>query len=125
MRRFLIILLSAVGACAAIIMLVKHNTNLLFNFESFTWLSLAFLSVVTFAAYMLLNRAVGMKSQAHFTSFFGAALAIKVFLSLLFLCYFIYVEPIGDKHFIFPFFIMYFLFTGVLMTQFYTPRNRK
>ena len=83
----------------------------------FTWYSLVFMSVLTLFSFALLQRGLSIKGHAFFMQYFGAMFAIKVFAALLFVCWFIYVEPIGNKQFVFPFFMLYLLFTGLLVVE--------
>jgi hypothetical protein len=86
-------------------------------FATFSWVSLVFLMCSTLLVYLILLRAMKMKSHSSFVSAFGVAFATKSLGSMIFLCYFIFVKPIGDNHFIVPFFAMYFAYTGLLMWQ--------
>lgn len=85
------------------------------NYLSFVWLSLGFLTITTIVVYLIMLRAMAMKQHSNFVVAFGTGFAIKSFLSLAFLCYFIFFKPIADHNFVFPFFFMYFAYTALLV----------
>jgi hypothetical protein len=89
--------------------------NLFDGYRSFIWTSLAFLSVTTLAVYFIMLTALGMKEHKNFVTAFAAAFGLKSLASLVYLCYFIFYAPIADHHFVFPFFAMYFAYTGLLV----------
>ncbi len=117
MQRFLIKHFAASGFCAALIFILSRQTTLLSGFNAFCWWSLLYFFLLMPMLFLLMQRGLAMKGHSHFMQFFGAMFGLKVFASLLFVGYFIFVAPIADKNFVFPFFMMYFLFTGVLLSE--------
>ena len=95
------------------------------GYQSFVWMSLGFLTIITAIVYLMMERALAMKGHTYFMAAFGAAFAIKSLLSLAFISYFIFFQPIVDKNFVIPFFVMYFLYTGVLVSHIWTVTRRK
>ena len=93
------------------------------QFRGFVWLSLGFLALSTLVVYLIIARAMTMQSQRNFVAAFGTAFAFKAFGALVFLAYFIFINPISDHNFIFPFFAYYFIYTGLLMWQVWTEQK--
>jgi hypothetical protein len=95
------------------------------GYRSFVWESLAFLVAVTVIVYFIMQRALAMKEHGNFVIAFGTGFGIKSFASLAFLCYFIFFQPIVNKNFVFPFFVMYFLYTGLLVSDIWVMSKKK
>jgi hypothetical protein len=72
-----------------------------------------------------MERAMAMKAHSNFVAAFGTGFAIKSFASLAFISYFIFFQPIKDSNFIFPFFFMYFAYTGLLVWDIWQTSRRK
>ncbi len=115
--RFLIKLMVVSLLAAVVIFLLQSNTNLIADFVNFSWLSLLFLVAVTLVSYYLLQIGLKLKGHAQFMQYFGAMFGFKIFASLLFVCYFIFVEPIANNKFVLLFFALYGVFTGVLVSE--------
>ena len=109
---------------AAVIYFCK-SLHLFDDFGSFVWISLAFLSLTTLAVHMIVQQAMAMKAHYDFLVWFGVAFALKSLGSLVFLCYFIFICPIADRYFILPFFLMYFMFTGLLVWHIWQESRQK
>ncbi len=95
------------------------------GFQSFVWISLVFLVVTTILVFFIMQRAMAMKEHSNFVVAFGTGFAIKSFLSLAFLCYFIFYKPIANHNFVFPFFFMYFAYTGLLVWDLWQMSKQK
>jgi hypothetical protein len=94
-------------------------------FQSFVWLSLVFLFIITILVYLIMWRAMAMKEHASFVVAFGTGFAIKSFASLAFISYFIFFKPIANHNFVFPFFVMYFAYTAILVWDIWQMSQRK
>ena len=94
------------------------------HFRGFVWLSLGFLAVSTLLVYLIIARAMTMQSHSNFVAAFGTAFGMKAFGALLFISYFIFIQPIADHNFIFPFFAYYFIYTGLLMWQVWVEQRK-
>ncbi len=94
-------------------------------YESFVWISLAFMFGVTALVYLIFLRALAIRDHSSFMMAFGSAFAIKSFASLAFVSYFIFFRPIEDKYFILPFFGLYFAYTGLLVFHLWQITKRK
>ncbi len=94
-------------------------------YESFVWISLAFMLGVTALVYLIFLRALAIKDHSSFMMAFGSAFAIKSFASLAFVSYFIFFRPIEDKYFILPFFGLYFAYTGLLVLHLWQITKRR
>ena len=95
------------------------------SYRSFVWLSLAFLCLISVLVYMIMQRALSMKEHANFVVAFSTGFGIKSLASLAFISYFIFIKPISNTHFIFPFFFMYFAYTGLLVWDIWQTSRRK
>ncbi|HRP39543.1 MAG: hypothetical protein KF706_03240 [Chitinophagales bacterium] len=115
--RFFVKLLVLSLLCAVAIYLLETKTQFITDFINFSWLSLMFLIAVTLVSFYLLQIGLQLKGHSQFMQYFGAMFGFKVFASLLFVCYFIFVEPITNKHFALVFFALYGLFTGLLVSE--------
>lgn len=102
---------------AVVIYLLQTQTQLINDFADFSWYSLMFLLVVSAISFYLLQTGLRIKGHAQFMQYFAAMFGFKVFASLIFVCYFIYVEPIENNHFVLVFFGLYGLFTGLLVSE--------
>lgn len=102
---------------AVVIYLLQTQTQLINDFADFSWYSLMFLFVVSAISFYLLQTGLRIKGHAQFMQYFGAMFGFKVFASLIFVCYFIYVKPIENNHFVLVFFALYGLFTGLLVSE--------
>lgn len=100
-----------------IIYVLQSQTALLHGFDDFVWYSLFFLAVLTLVSFSLLLRGLAMKGNEYFMQYFGAMFGLKIFSALIFVCFFIYIQPIANKKFVLPFFVLYFLFTGLLVVE--------
>lgn len=116
MKAFFLKLGGVAAVLAGVIYLLAMGSTLN-GFLSFTWWAWAFLTVLTVLVYGILHYSFAMKSNSHFMATFGVAMATKFFCSLIFLSYFIFIDPIANTNFIFPFFVMYFVYTGLLIVQ--------
>ena len=101
------------------------GVHILDGFLSFVWASLVFLTITTVVVYFIMQRAMAMKEHSNFVMAFGMGFGIKSFASLAFLCYFIFLKPIADHNFVFPFFFMYFAYTGLLVWDLWQHNKRK
>ena len=101
----------------ALTIYILCNRTFFTGYQSFVWISLAFLALVTLAVHVIMMRALAMKEHTNFLIAFGTGFAIKSFASLAFISYFIFFQPIVNKTFIYPFFIMYFMYTGLLISH--------
>lgn len=113
-NKFLIQLFGLTFVIAALLYALKEY-GFFVNYPSFVWYSLIFLTLTTIVVYFIMQRAMSMKEHSNFVAAFGMGFAIKSFASLAFICYFIFFKPIKDSNFIFPFFFMYFAYTGLLV----------
>jgi hypothetical protein len=95
------------------------------SYRYFMWVSLAFLVITTLVVYFIMLRAMEMKEHSNFVVAFATGFGIKSLASLLFLCYFIFYRPIADHTFVFPFFAMYFAYTGLLVWDLWQQSKRK
>ena len=95
------------------------------NYLSFVWTSLVFLFLTTVSVYFIMLRAMDMKDHTNFVAAFGASFGLKSLASLAFICYYIFIAPIADKHFVYPFFAMYFAFTGMLVWHLFQMSRQK
>ncbi len=116
-KRFLLKIGTATSLAAIAINVLQTQTELFDGFGFFVWYSLFFLAALTIVSFALLLRGLAMKGNEYFMQYFGAMFGLKVFSALIFVCYFIYVQPIGNKKFVLPFFALYFLFTGLLVIE--------
>ncbi|MFN8310939.1 MAG: hypothetical protein U0T73_13335 [Chitinophagales bacterium] len=87
------------------------------GFESFSYTALVFLFLLTLLIYTILKMGFTIKDNSRFMAVFAVAIATKFLVSLLFLSYFIFIKPITNTNFIFPFFALYFLFTALLVWE--------
>lgn len=117
-----LILLTAILALAVWILLTQ---GFFAGYQTFVWTSLGFLSVITMFTYIIMDRALEMKGHTYFMMAFGAGFGIKSLASLMFLCYFIFFQPIVNKYFILPFFFMYFIYTGLMVSSIWQSSRRK
>lgn len=104
---------------------ILQTLHVFAGFESFVWSSLVFLTLITILVYFIMLRAMAMKAHSNFVAAFGTGFAIKTAASLGFICYFIFFKPIKDSNFIFPFFFMYFAYTGLLVWDIWQTSKRK
>lgn len=123
--RFFIKLIIVSLLAAAVIFLLQSKTNLLADFVQFSWFSLFFLVAVTLISFYLLQIGLKLKGHAQFMQYFGAMFGFKIFASLLFVSYFIYVEPVANKKFVLVFFVLYAMFTGVLVSEAWSILKQK
>lgn len=122
---FFIKLFAVSVLAAAVIFLLQTGTNLLADFVLFSWYSLFFLMAITLISFYLLQIGLKLKGHTQFMQYFGAMFGFKVFSSLLFVCYFIYVEPVANKKFVLVFFILYAMFTALLVSEAWKILKRK
>ena len=102
------------------------RSNDFFNdYRAFVWISLLFLFITTIIVYFIMLRAMSIKEHSNFVVAFGTGFAIKSFASLIFLCYYIFVKPISNHHFVFPFFAMYFAYTALLVWDLWQDSKKK
>jgi hypothetical protein len=123
-KSFLTKLFGLTVIIAAIIYGLRVN-DFFDDYRGFVWTSLIFLSLTTVAVYFIMLRAMAMKAHSNFVVAFGTGFAIKSLASLAFLCYYIYIKPIPNHNFVFPFFIMYFAYTGLLVWDLWQQSKRK
>lgn len=123
--RFFIKLIVVSLLASAVIFLLQTKTNLLADFVQFSWFSLFFLVAVTLISFYLLQIGLKLKGHAQFMQYFGAMFGFKIFASLLFVSYFIYVEPVANKKFVLVFFVLYAMFTGVLVSEAWSILKQK
>ena len=123
-KNFLIKLL-VITAILTLSTYILCHRDFFYGYQSFVWTSLAFLAIVTIIVYVIMMRAMTMKEHSNFVIAFGTGFAIKSFASLAFICYFIFFQPIVNKNFVFPFFIMYFIYTGLLVSDIWTMSRKK
>ncbi len=116
-RRFFLKIGILTSLAAMVIYVLQSQTALLYGFDDFVWYSLFFLAVLTLVSFSLLLRGLAMKGNEYFMQYFGAMFGLKIFSALIFVCYFIYIQPIANKKFVLPFFVLYFLFTGLLVVE--------
>ena len=107
------------------IIFICQTFHIFAGFETFVWVSLVFLTLITILVYFIMLRAMAMKAHSNFVAAFGTGFAIKSVASLAFICYFIFFQPIKDSNFIFPFFFMYFAYTGLLVWDIWQTSKRK
>jgi hypothetical protein len=107
------------------IIFICQTLHIFAGFEAFVWVSLVFLTLITILVYFIMLRAMAMKAHSNFVAAFGTGFAIKSLASLAFICYFIFFKPIKDSNFIFPFFFMYFAYTGLLVWDIWQTSKRK
>lgn len=81
---------------------------------NFSWASLAFFTAISILIYEATKIALRDANPQAFLRAFYLGFMFKFFGSVLFMSYFIFIQPIHDKKFILPFFIQYFLFTLLL-----------
>lgn len=116
-KRFLLKIGTVTSLAAIVVNVLQTQTKLFDGFGFFVWYSLFFLAALTLFSFALLLRGLAMKGNGFFMQYFGAMFGLKVFSALIFVCYFIYVQPIKNTNFVLPFFVLYFLFTGLLVTE--------
>jgi hypothetical protein len=116
-KRFFLKIGILTSLAAMIIYVLQSQTALLHGFDDFVWYSLFFLAVLTLVSFSLLLRGLAMKGNEYFMQYFGAMFGLKIFSALIFVCFFIYIQPIANKKFVLPFFVLYFLFTGLLVVE--------
>ena len=104
---------------------ILNTMNVFDGFSSFVWISLVFLFFTSVLVYFIMLRAMAMKEHSNFVIAFGTGFSIKSFASLVFLCYFIFVQPITNHYFIAPFFVMYFAYTGLLVWDLWQESKKK
>jgi hypothetical protein len=107
------------------LILICNALHLTDGFVAFVWSSLIFMNIITVLVYLIMLRALAMKAHSNFVAAFGTGFAIKSVASLGFICYFIFFQPIKDTNFIFPFFFMYFAYTGLLVWDIWQASKKK
>ncbi|MCS6819867.1 MAG: hypothetical protein RMJ53_00760 [Chitinophagales bacterium] len=115
MRFFLKLTAVAIIAFTLTTILIKQ---LNFNnkvYLPFCLISLVFLYILTGTAYLLLKKGLKMKGHSHFVQYFGAMMGLKILASLGFMSYFIFLQPVAGKMEVLYFFMIYFLFNGLLV----------
>ena len=117
MNNGFLIKLGVLTAILALSIFILCQRGFFMGYQSFVWTSLVFLSLITLVIHLIMMRALAMKGHTNFVIAFGTGFAIKSFASLAFICYFIFFQPIVSRNFIFPFFAMYFIYTGLLVSQ--------
>ncbi len=125
MHKGFIYQLVALTLILAGVIFILDRVHLFDGFQSFVWVSLVFLTITTILVYCIMQRAMAMKAHANFVIAFGTGFAIKSLASLAFICYFIFIQPIRDSNFIFPFFFMYFAYTGLLVWDIWQSTKAK
>jgi hypothetical protein len=95
------------------------------GFQSFVWISLVFLVVITIVVYLIMLRAMAMKAHTNFVAAFATGFGIKSLASLAFISYFIFFRPIANHNFVIPFFVMYFTYTGLLVWDIWQISQQK
>lgn len=115
MKSAFIFKLLGLSAVLAVLIFVFNSLHVFAGFESFAWASLVFMTGITILMYFIMHRAMAMKGHNNFLAAFTMGFAIKSLASLAFICYFIYIKPIANTYFILPFFIMYFIYTGMVV----------
>lgn len=125
MHKGFIYQLVALTLILAGVIFILDRVHLFDGFQSFVWVSLVFLTITTILVYFIMQRAMAMKAHANFVIAFGTGFAIKSLASLAFICYFIFIQPIRDSNFIFPFFFMYFAYTGLLVWDIWQSTKAK
>jgi hypothetical protein len=115
--RFLIKLTILSFITATVILFFQMQTHLLADSSEFIWASWLFITCLTGGSFYLLQKGLKLKGHTQFMQYFGAMLGCKVFMSLLFVSYFIYVKPLSNKHFVLVFFALYSLFTALLVSE--------
>jgi hypothetical protein len=109
----------------AVLIRVLISWDFFATYQPFVWASLVFLALTTIGVYFIMLRAMAMQTHTNFVIAFGTGFAIKSFASLAFICYFIFFRPIADHRFVFPFFIMYFAYTALLIWDIWQSSKRK
>jgi hypothetical protein len=109
----------------ALIIWILQTREFFAGYQSFVWISLVFLSFVTVGTYVIMDRALEMKGHTYFMIAFAAGFGIKSLASLMFLSYFIFFQPIVNKFFILPFFFMYFIYTGLMVSSSWQASRKK
>jgi hypothetical protein len=125
MNKSFLIKLSILTLLLAVSILVLDMLHLFDGFRSFVWISLLFLVIITILVYLIMLRAMAMKAHTNFVVAFGTGFAIKSFASLAFISYFIFFQPIANHNFVFPFFLMYFAYTAILVWDIWQMSQRK
>jgi hypothetical protein len=93
------------------------------GFRDFTVQSWGFLALLSLVVFFIFDRAMRMQGHSYFMSAFGVGFSVKFFGALAFIGYYIISHPNHGKNFVFPFFGMYFLYTGILIWSFWKPKG--
>lgn len=109
--------LAILATILAVVLFFVTDTTYFQDFLIFTWVSWVFLTVLTAVVFFIYYQGMKMEDQSRFMGIFGVSIALKFFGSLVFLAYFIFIDPIRDHNFIMPFFAMYFLYSGLMMWE--------
>ena len=125
MNKNFLIKLSVLTLILAGSILILDSMHVFDGFQYFVWISLLFLFVITVLVYLIMLRAMAMKEHSNFIAAFGTGFGIKSFASLAFISYFIFFRPIANHNFVFPFFVMYFAYTALLVWDIWQTSKRK
>lgn len=125
MNKSFLIKLSVLTLVLAAAIYILDTQHVFEGFGSFVWTSLVFLVVITILVYLIMLRAMAMKEHNNFVVAFGTGFMIKAFASLAFISYFIFYRPIANHNFVFPFFVMYFAYTGLLVWDIWQMSQQK
>jgi len=117
--------LAALTLILAVVISILISHEFFLGYESFVWTSLVFLTIVTVIVYFIMVRAMAMKEHNNFVAAFATGFGIKSLASLAFICYYIFFQPIADHYFVFPFFFLYFAYTGLLVWDIWQESRQK
>ena len=125
MNKSFLIKLTVLTLILAGSILILSTLHFFEGYQGFVWISLLFLVLITILVYLIMLRAMAMKEHSNFIVAFGTGFAIKSFASLGFISYFIFFRPIVNHNFVFPFFVMYFAYTALLVWDIWQTSKRK
>jgi len=109
--------LAVVATLLALVLFFITDTSYFQEFLIFTWVSWIFLTILTALVFFIYYQGTQMQDQSRFMGIFAVSIALKFFAALIFLSYFIFIDPIKDHNFILPFFAMYFIYTALMMWE--------
>ena len=114
---------------AFIVALVSYLVPAMASFQIFTWISLAFFSLITALTLYIGLKGLEKNSYGFVASVNGIVL-VKLMLSVVLVLVYVLIERPKDPKFIIPFFIFYILFTifevrEILMAQKVKSREKE
>jgi hypothetical protein len=117
------------AAMAFLVALGTYMIPAMAPFQTFTWISLAFFSLIT--AFTLYIGIKGLEKNSYgFVASVNGIVLVKLMLSIVLVLAYVLIERPKDPKFIIPFFIFYILFTifevrEILMAQKVKSREKE